>query len=175
MDNVCRTFDTPVGTLLAVEQGGELTELNFIDDSRDDFSDDKDTPLLRAVGVWLNDYFAGRVPTEHIPLHPSGTPFQHEIWQMLLAIPHGSVVTYGDLADEYVRRHGGRMSAQAVGGAVGKNPILIIVPCHRVIGANGCLTGFGGGLNRKLHLLETEGADTSKLYFPAKTTGRASR
>lgn len=105
---------------------------------------------------WLDIYFSGREPDFMPPLSLKGTPFQHRVWEELLTIPYGQTVTYGELA----RRLGCR-SAQAVGGAVGRNPISIIVPCHRVVGTKGSLTGYAGGLDRKRALLELE----QKNYF----------
>lgn len=169
-------IQTPIGTLLATEENGALTELLFTGgDSDTPETTVPDSPVFHALCNWLDDYFAGSEPTENIPICPRGTAFQLEIWEMLSSIPYGEVVTYGELAAEYVRRHGGRMSAQAIGGAVGSNPISILIPCHRVIGANGCLTGYAAGLSKKLHLLEIEGADTSKMFLPSSKAGRARR
>ena len=106
--------------------------------------------------------------TDFTPLlHPTGSPFRQAVWQLLLEIPYGQMTTYGALA----KRLGGvHMSAQAVGGAVGHNPISIIVPCHRVVGANGSLTGYAGGLERKIRLLEIEQTDMHGLFRPTKGT-----
>ena len=113
-------------------------------------------PIFDETRRWLDLYFSGREPDFIPPISLRGTPFQQRVWKELLAIPYGQTVTYGELA----RRLGCR-SAQAVGGAVGRNPISIIVPCHRVVGANGTLTGYAGGLDRKRALLELE----QKNYF----------
>ena len=103
-----------------------------------------------------------------LPLAPMGDEFRQTVWTMLTDIPYGEVVTYGELAREIARQQGiNKMSAQAVGGAVGHNPISIIIPCHRVVGANGNLTGFAGGIQMKLQLLEHEGVDTDRFYVPA--------
>ena len=107
--------------------------------------------LLRAQ-AWLDAYFRGENPVLDLPLEPEGTAFQKEVWQILLTIPYGSSMTYGEIA----ARLGRRMSAQAVGGAVGRNPIALMIPCHRVLGAKGALTGFGYGLERKKQLLDLE-------------------
>jgi len=114
-------------------------------------------PVLIQTALWLDVYFAGEVREVRIPLSPEGTPFQQRVWQRLLGIPHGSVITYGDIAREIERETGKRMSAQAVGGAVGSNPISILIPCHRVVGARGKLTGYAGGLDKKVWLLKHEG------------------
>ncbi len=127
----------------------------------------KETPILETVKRWLNAYFSGREPKIELPFHLIGTPFRQEVWQLLLQIPYGQVVTYGDLARKMAEKRGvAHMSAQAIGGAVGHNEILIIIPCHRVIGANGNLTGYAGGIDKKLKLLELEGVDTKKLFLP---------
>lgn len=117
-----------------------------------------DASALREARVWLDAYFAGEHPGEMPPLHLMGTPFQQRVWQLLLEIPYGQTTTYGALAREFEERFGQRASARAVGGAVGRNPVSIIVPCHRVLGANGAITGYAGGLERKLALLKLEGA-----------------
>lgn len=118
------------------------------------------TPALRDGAQWLCDYFAGRHPSPRaLTLAPDASAFQAEVFNLLLAIPEGGTTTYGALAAALARRRGlARMSAQAVGGAVARNPISIIIPCHRVLGADGSLTGYAGGLARKRWLLEHEGA-----------------
>ena len=117
-------------------------------------------PFLETK-AWLNDYFAGGRPEiGGLPLFPEGSDFQEEVWKLLLEIPYGEVTTYGALAEKIAEKRGiPQMSAQAVGGAVGHNPISIIIPCHRVIGADGSMTGYGGGVDKKIKLLELEGAE----------------
>ena len=124
-----------------------------------------DVPVLRAGIAWLEEYFAGKRPTpSRLPLAPMGGEFRQQVWKLLLEIPYGQVTTYGSIAREAAKRIGkAHMSAQAVGGAVGHNPIGIIIPCHRVVGANGSLTGYAGGVERKKRLLELEGIDVKKL------------
>ena len=120
---------------------------------------EKQTPPLQAARRWLDAYFAGREPDAAVPLHLVGTPFQTEVWQLLRAIPYGQTVTYGELAARLAAQRGvQRMSARAVGGAVGRNPVSLLVPCHRVVGAGGRLTGYAGGLERKHYLLALEQA-----------------
>ena len=114
-------------------------------------------PVLCKAAAWLDGYFEGRVEPVPVPLAPSGTAFQQRVWKRLLQIPYGNVITYGDIAREMERETGRRMSAQAVGGAVGSNPISILIPCHRVVGAGGKLTGYAGGLDKKTWLLCHEG------------------
>lgn len=114
---------------------------------------EKETPVLTETARWLDVYFSGKDPGFLPPLHPHGSPFRQAVWNILLTIPRGQTITYGEIA----RRLGVR-SAQAVGGAVGHNPISILIPCHRVVGSDGSLTGYAGGFDRKTRLLQLEGA-----------------
>lgn len=116
-----------------------------------------DHPIFCQTKQWLDGYFAGRTAMPQLPLELEGTPFQKTVWNRLRDIPWGSVVTYGHIAREMERLSGKRMSAQAVGSAVGRNPISILIPCHRVVGVNGKLTGYAGGLDKKAWLLRHEG------------------
>ncbi len=114
-------------------------------------------PVLREAKCWLDIYFAGKEPNFMPRLHPIGSGFRQSVWEILLQIPYGKTITYGEIARQLAEKQGiAKMSAQAVGGAVGHNPISIIIPCHRVIGANGSLIGYGGGIERKRRLLELE-------------------
>ena len=125
------------------------------------------TSILADTKRWLDEYFSGKEPDFMPPLHPIGSPFRQAVWQILRRIPYGKTVTYGEIAREMARQKGlPKMSAQAVGGAVGHNEISILIPCHRVVGAKGNLTGYAGGLSRKIQLLTLEGVDTSRLYIP---------
>lgn len=123
----------------------------------------ENVPVLQECVMWLDDYFAGKKPEiSRLPLAPAGGEFRQCVWQILAQIPYGEVITYGEIAREVAARMGkDRMSAQAVGGAVGHNPISIIIPCHRVVGANGSLAGYAGGIDKKVKLLEHEGVDIS--------------
>ena len=114
---------------------------------------EKETPVLTETVRWLDVYFSGKDPGFLPPLHPQGSPFRQTVWNILLTIPRGQTMTYGEIA----RRLGVR-SAQAVGGAVGHKPISILIPCHRVVGSDGSLTGYAGGVERKARLLQLEGA-----------------
>ena len=125
-----------------------------------------ETPVLTASKRWLDCYFSGARPDFLPPLHLIGTDFQQAVWNLLLEIPYGQTVTYGALAQRLGKP---AMSAQAVGAAVGRNPVSIIVPCHRVVGADGNLTGYAGGVERKLQLLQLEGADLSRLHVPKES------
>lgn len=130
---------------------------------------------LRVFAItkdWLNRYFDGEQPQiSELPLAPIGGAFRQAVWKLLTEIPYGEVVTYGELAQKIAQQRGlEKMSARAVGVAVGHNPISIIIPCHRVVGAKGNLTGFSGGIPMKLWLLQHEGVDTSRFYLPKKGT-----
>ena len=128
-------------------------------------------PLFGEARRWLDIYFSGRQPDFLPPLRYDSTPFRRVICDIMLAIPYGSTMTYGTIAAEAAKRQGvDRMSAQAVGGAVGHNPISLMIPCHRVVGANGSLTGYGGGIRRKARLLELEGIDMNAFFVPKKGT-----
>ncbi len=129
-----------------------------------------ETPVLTASKRWLDCYFSGARPDFLPPLHLIGTDFQQAVWNLLLEIPYGQTVTYGALARTLAQQLGKpAMSAQAVGAAVGHNPISIIVPCHRVVGIDGNLTGYAGGVERKLQLLQLEGADLTRLHVPKES------
>lgn len=126
---------------------------------------------IRAAKRWLDTYFSGGIPAFLPPLRWTATPFQQAVWELLLAVPYGSTVTYGQLAARLAAGLGRpHMSAQAVGGAVGRNPISLIVPCHRVVGANGALTGYAAGVDVKIALLQWERADIGGLYLSGDTT-----
>lgn len=131
----------------------------------------QERPLLQQVRQWLDIYFSGHEPDFLPPLRYDSTPFRKLVGDIMLTIPYGSTMTYGAIAAEAAKRLGEpRMSAQAVGGAVGHNPISLLIPCHRVVGANGSLTGYAGGLARKLRLLELERADLSGCFVPKRGT-----
>lgn len=129
-----------------------------------------DMPIFDAAKKWLDRYFAGEKPQiSELSLAPIGGAFRQGVWEILCEIPYGEVITYGGIAKKVAARLGREsMSSQAVGGAVGHNPISIIIPCHRVVGSNGSLTGFSGGIQTKIKLLELEGADMSRLFVPKK-------
>lgn len=127
------------------------------------------TPALSEAKRWLDIYFTGKEPDFLPPLHPVGSPFRQSVWEILLRIPYGKTVTYGEIARQLAEKSGrARVSAQAVGGAVGHNEISILIPCHRVVGTGGSLTGYAGGIDKKVRLLELEGADMRDLFMPKK-------
>ena len=129
-------------------------------------------PLLLQAREWLDRYFDGKKPEiSELPLAPIGSGFRQEVWEILCSIPYGEVMTYGQIADIIAKKHGKeKMSAQAVGGAVGHNPISVIIPCHRVVGTNGSLTGYAGGIEKKITLLKHEGLDMDRFTIPTKGT-----
>ena len=129
------------------------------------------TPVLKDAERWLDIYFQGKEPDFMPALHPVGTEFQSAVWEILRRIPYGRTITYGEIAGQLAaQRDVKKMSAQAVGGAVGHNKISIIIPCHRVVGTNGSLTGYAGGIDKKISLLKLEHTDMSRLFIPKKGT-----
>lgn len=134
---------------------------------------EKERPLLQDAKRWLDIYFSGRAPDFTPPLRYDSTPFRKTVCEIMLTIPYGKTMTYGEIAAAIAKQQGlSRMSAQAVGGAVGHNPISLIIPCHRVVGTNGSLTGYAGGIDRKIKLLELEHADMRGFFAPKKGTAR---
>lgn len=129
----------------------------------------QETPPLTQARRWLDVYFSGQRPDFTPPLHLVGSPFRQAVWTLLLQIPYGQTTTYGALARQLAAQTGAaRVSAQAVGGAVGHNAVSLIIPCHRVVGTNGSLTGYAGGLDRKIKLLELEKVDMRQLFVPCQ-------
>lgn len=171
-----KKISSPLGEITLRSNGESLTGLWFADDKHygdKDIQDARDAelPVFVLAEKWLAEYFAGHEPKVDVALQFTGSDFQKRVWKILQNIPYGSLVTYGDIAREIAKQNGlARMSAQAVGGAVGRNPLCIIVPCHRVVGTNGSLTGYGGGMWRKVRLLEVENVDMSKLTVLIKGT-----
>ena len=154
--------ETPLGKIQAAAEGKALTGLWFIGQKyfpagTEAWSSKPDHPVFISLKSWLEDYFAKRKPKNHIPLTPAGTDFQQAVWKLLLEIPYGETSTYGAIASRLVGA-GKKASAQAVGGAVGHNPISLLIPCHRVLGSDGSLTGYAGGIEKKRALLELEGS-----------------
>lgn len=172
------TYRSPIGNLTLACDGGNLVGL-WNEGQKyhgatmsEEMIEKDDIPVFDAAKKWLDRYFVGKKPAvSELPLSPIGSEFRQGIWTLLCEIPYGEVITYGDLAKKIaVKMNKNAMSSQAVGGAVGHNPISIIIPCHRVVGANGSLTGYAGGISTKVKLLELEGVDMSKMYVPTKGT-----
>ncbi|RAV03478.1 methylated-DNA--[protein]-cysteine S-methyltransferase [Paenibacillus sp. YN15] len=172
------TYSSPVGTMTLACDGDHLVGL-WLDGQKyyggtisGEMMEKSCIPVFKAAHNWLDSYFAGERPAiSQLPLAPIGGEFRREVWGILCEIPYGEVITYGDIAKRMAAKLGkDRMSSQAVGGAVGHNPISIIIPCHRVVGSNGSLTGYAGGVQTKVKLLELEGADMSNLFVPKRGT-----
>ena len=148
-------IDSPIGEMRASAQHDALIGLWFVGQKYyptqlDNRIDSPNYHVFTKLRSWLSDYFAGRNPAQTIPLSPDGTDFQRSVWDILIKIPYGHTVTYGDIAKQL------GSSSRAVGGAVGHNPISLVIPCHRVMGANGAITGFAGGCDKKIALLNLE-------------------
>ena len=157
-----RIIQTPLGEVRLRSDGKSLTGLWFVgqvNDAKDnrDIEIKDDLPIFGQVETWLERYFSGEETPITIPLQPKGTVFQERVWKILQEIPYGKTMTYGEIAQRIAKEKGvATYSAQAVGQAVGKNPISILIPCHRVLGKNGELTGYAGGVHRKEQLLKLE-------------------
>lgn len=153
---------SPLGEVRLRSEGESLTGLWFVgqvNDAKDidDIEIKNDLPIFGQVESWLESYFSGKQTSITIPLQPKGTSFQQRVWQILQEISYGKTMTYGEIAQRIAKEKGVEtFSAQAVGQAVGKNPISILIPCHRVLGKNGALTGYAGGVHRKEQLLRIE-------------------
>lgn len=165
-------YTSPIGGITLASDGKFLTGLWF--DGQKHFADtlsaensEAELPIFEQTIRWLDIYFSGKAPDFTPPLKMRTTPFGKAGWKIMLTIPYGETMTYGKIADRIAKKKGiERMSAQAVGGAVGRNSISLIIPCHRVIGTNGSLTGYAGGIDKKIKLLTLEKADLSRLFVP---------
>lgn len=171
-------YESPLGSMLLAGDAEGLTGLWFVGQKyfaaglcAEPLVNDE-LAAFAAARVWLDDYFAGNRPAcTKLPLAPAGSSFRLAVWDLLREIPYGETTTYGALARQLAGRLGrSAMSAQAVGGAVGHNPLTLIVPCHRVVGADGSLTGYAGGIERKRRLLALEGVDIARFYLPSQGT-----
>ncbi len=171
-------YPSPLGIITIASDGDNLTGL-WIEGQKyhggtifEDMAENKDMPIFDTVKKWLDRYFSGENPLiSELPLAPAGSDFRKEVWHILCEIPYGGVITYGGIAKKMAAKMNKEsMSSQAVGGAVGHNPISIIIPCHRVVGSNGSLTGYAGGIHTKIKLLELEGVDMSRFFVPSKGT-----
>lgn len=169
-------YHSPLGEILIAADDIGLTGLWFKGQKYyalhlDKENQEQETQILKDTKRWLDIYFSGQEPNFKLPLHFTGTDFQNEVWEILCSIPYGKTMTYGEIANILAKRKGlERMSAQAVGGAVGHNEISIIVPCHRVVGSQGSLTGYAGGIDKKVSLLQLEKVNMDRFYVPKKGT-----
>ena len=169
-------YDSPLGRILLAADEIGLTGLWFEGQKYyaaqlPEAHTEQETPILTEAKRWLDIYFTGKEPDFLPPLHPIGSAFRQAVWEILLQIPYGQTMTYGEIARQMAAQKGlARMSAQAVGGAVGHNEISVIIPCHRVVGTNGSLTGYAGGIDKKMRLLELEHADLHGFFVPKKGT-----
>ena len=169
-------YNSPLGGITLVSDGETLTGLWF--DGQKYFGDtlsknyaQKELPVFEQAERWLDIYFSGKAPDFTPPLSMQTTPFRKAVWEIMLTIPFGQTMTYGEIAVQVAKQKGvPKMSAQAVGGAVGHNSISLIIPCHRVVGATGSLTGYAGGIDKKVELLTMEKADMSAFFIPQKGT-----
>lgn len=170
------TYQSPLGEILLAADEAGLTGLwfdgeKFYADSLDPEHKERNVPVFDVVKKWLDIYFSGHEPDFMPPVHMIGSEFRQQVWKLLREIPYGETITYGALAKRVARERGlERMSAQAVGGAVGHNEISIIVPCHRVVGSDGSLTGYAGGIDKKERLLMLEGVNMDHFYVPTRGT-----
>ena len=169
-------YKSPLGEILLAADEIGLTGLwfegqKYFANTLPDERISQETEILSEAKKWLDIYFSGEKPTFTLPLHPAGSTFRQAVWQILSEIPYGQTITYGEIASKIAERENiSHMSAQAVGGAVGHNEISIIIPYHRVVGTYGSLTGYAGGIDRKISLLKLEHADMSRFFVPKKGT-----
>ena len=168
-------YESPLGIINVVSDGENIVELwlvgqrGFCSAPEEKENLVEQIPVLARAGEWLDRYFAGDRPaSRELPLAPVGGGFRQEVWKILCGIPYGELITYGEIAKRIAAHRGiEKMAARAVGGAVGHNPISIVIPCHRVVGTGGNLTGYGGGIALKQALLTHEGVDLSGFHVPA--------
>ncbi len=169
-------YCSPIGNILLAADDMGLTGLWFEGQkyfalNLNKVHEERKLPVFEKAKQWLDVYFLGKEPDFTVPLHFTGTDFQNDVWKILCAIPYGQTMTYGEIAKKIAAKKGlPSMSAQAVGGAVGHNEISIIVPCHRVVGKNGSLTGYAGGIDKKIKLLQLEKVNMESFFIPKKGT-----
>lgn len=169
-------YDSPLGGITLSSSGAELIGLwfdgqKYFGSALSGMSEEKSLPIFERTAEWLDIYFSGKAPDFTPPLKMQTTPFRKAVWEIMLTIPFGKTMTYSEIADKIAKQKGiSKMSAQAVGGAVAHNSISLIIPCHRVVGSNGSLTGYAGGIDKKVQLLKLEKTDMSKLFIPKDGT-----
>ena len=169
-------YNSPIGRITMASEGTALIGLwfegqKYFADSIKEECTEKDLDIFDDTSRWLDIYFSGKEPDFTPKILITGTPFRKSVAEIMLTIPYGKTMTYGEIANVIAKEKGiAKMSAQAVGGAVGHNEISIIIPCHRVVGTNGSLTGYAGGIDKKISLLKLEHTDMSCLFIPKKGT-----
>ena len=169
-------YESPIGGITLGSDGTALTglwfdEQKYFADTLENEHKEKELPVFTETKRWLDIYFSGKAPDFTPPLAMLCSDFRKSVWELMLQIPFGSTMTYGEIAAEIAKQRGlSRMSAQAVGGAVGHNSISLIIPCHRVVGTNGSLPGYAGGIDKKIWLLGHEGANMDGLFRPKFST-----
>jgi len=169
-------YDSPLGGIMLASDGEALIGLwfdgqKYFADTLENENGEKALPVFEEAEKWLDIYFGGKVPDFTPPLNMKTSQFRKAVWEIMLTIPYGQTMTYGEIAGRIARDKGlVRMSARAVGGAVGHNSISLIIPCHRVVGTNGSMTGYAGGIDKKVKLLTMEKADLSSLFIPKRGT-----
>ncbi len=167
-------YQSPLGSITLASDGEAIVGLwfdgqKYYAEGLNEEHEERTLPVFDEADRWLDLYFRGKEPGFTPKLHMRATAFRKAVWEILLAIPYGRTVSYGQIAKILAEQTGrGSVSAQAVGGAVGHNAISLIIPCHRVVGTNGSLTGYAGGLDKKIRLLELERADMRRLFVPHK-------
>lgn len=165
------TYPSPLGVLTLASDGKSIIGLwiqgqKYYASTLKKCVCEQHLSIFDRTTAWLEQYFRGENPAMTLPLAPDGSPFRQAIWDILRRIPYGETITYGTIARQMEEITGKRVSAQAVGGAVGHNPISILIPCHRVVGTNGSLTGYAGGIEKKVQLLTLEGVSMDGLHVP---------
>ena len=173
-------YNSPLGTITLASDGKNLIGLWLIGQKyfggsiNQNMQENNCIKVFDETKAWLDKYFQGEKPQiSELPLAPIGNEFRQSVWKILCEIPYGEVTTYGEIAKKIAKQMGKeKMSAQAIGGAVGHNPISIIIPCHRVVGSNGSLTGYAGGISTKIKLLEHENVDMTNLFVPRKSSAK---
>lgn len=170
------TYKSKLGDILLAADAIGLTGLwfegqKYFANTLPDGAISQESLILTEAKRWLDIYFSGKEPDFIPPLHPTGSTFRQAVWKILLQIPYGQTTTYGEIAKKLAKmQNASHMSAQAVGDAVGHNEVSIIIPCHRVVGTNGSLTGYAGGIDKKVELLTLEHTDMSRFFAPKKGT-----
>ena len=165
-------YDSPLGGIMAASDGDAITGLwfegqKYYADTLERDHEEKELPVFAQADQWLDVYFSGKAPDFTPPLKMKTNAFRKAVWEILLTIPYGQTVTYGEIAERLAKqRSGAGVSARAVGGAVGHNAISLIIPCHRVVGSDGNLTGYAGGIDKKEKLLALEQAEPAQFSVP---------